>query len=102
DPPAPVITHKNLEMAELLTEHRRASAHRLIDHRDRSRAGREERRQQDRVLDAVRAAGPSGITLRRMYRNLNLRSADARQIVQELVRDGQVAMTMIGSAESCM
>jgi hypothetical protein len=100
--PAPVITRDNWQLAELMTEHWRASAHRLLDHLDRNGSGREERRQQDRVLEAIRGAGPSGITLRRMYRNLNLRSADARQIVQELVRDGQVAMTMIGSAESCM
>jgi hypothetical protein len=37
-----------------------------------------------------------------MYRNLNLRSADARQIVQELQRDGQVQMTSIGNAEACV
>jgi len=100
--PAPVVTPENWQTAEMLAEHWRLSAHRLLDQMDRSGAGREERRQQDRVLDAVRAAGPGGITLRRMYRNLNLRSADARQIVQELVRDGQLQMTMIGSAEACV
>ncbi len=102
DTTAPVITAKNWELAELISEHWRASAHRLLDQLDRSGAGREERRHQDRVLEAVRAAGPSGISLRRMYRNLNLRSADARQMVQELVRDGQVVMTMLGSAEGCV
>ncbi len=102
DTSAPVITPDNWELAALITEHWRASAHRLLDQLDRSGAGREERRHQDRVLEAVRAAGPSGISLRRMYRNLNLRSADARQMVQELVRDGQVVMTMLGSAEGCV
>ncbi len=102
DMPAPIITPNNWQLAELITEHWRASAHRLLDQLDRSGAGREERRHQDRVLEAVRAAGPSGISLRRMYRNLNLRSADARQMVQELVRDGQVVMTMLGSAEGCV
>jgi hypothetical protein len=102
DHPAPTITRDNWQLAELLTEHWRVSAHRLLDHLDRNGAGREERRHQDRVLDAVRSAGSSGITLRRMYRNLNMRSADARQIVQELVRDGQVVMTSIGNAESCV
>ena len=100
--PAPVVTKDNWQTAETLAEHWRLSAHRLLDQVDRSGAGREERHQQDRVLDALRAAGPGGITLRRMYRNLNLRSADARQIVLELVRDGQVSMTSIGSAEACV
>ena len=96
------MTKDNWQTAETLAEHWRTSAHRLLDQVDRSGAGREERHQQDRVLDALRAAGPGGITLRRMYRNLNLRSADARQIVLELVRDGQVSMTSIGSAEACV
>jgi len=100
--PAPVITPENWKMAETLTEHWRASAHRLLDQLDRSGSGRDERRQQDRVLGSIRAAGPEGIPLRRMYRNLNLRSADARQLVQELVRDGQVRLTTIGNAEACV
>jgi len=98
----PVITEENWETAETLSEHWRASAHRLLDQMDQSGAGREERRQQDRVLSAIRAAGPNGITLRRMYRNLNLRAADARQIVSELQRDGQLVMTSIGNAEACL
>ncbi len=100
--PAPVIEAETWALAETLTEHWRASAHRLLDQLDRGGAGREERRQQDRVLAAIRAAGPEGIALRRMYRNLNLRSADARQIVGELQRDGQVVMTTIGNAEACL
>jgi hypothetical protein len=37
-----------------------------------------------------------------MYRNLNLRSADARQMIQELVRDGQIVLQMFGNAEGCV
>jgi predicted transcriptional regulator len=102
DRPVPVVTKENWQTAETLAEHWRASAHRLLDQLDRSGAGREERRQQDRVLEAIRAAGPEGIKLRRMYRNLNLRAADARQIVSELQRDGQLVMTSIGNAEACL
>ncbi|GAB4482633.1 MAG: hypothetical protein Kow00124_31630 [Anaerolineae bacterium] len=100
--PAPVIEAETWALVETLTEHWRASAHRLLEQLDRGGAGREERRQQDRVLAAIRAVGPEGIALRRMYRNLNLRSADARQIVGELQRDGQVLLTTIGSAEACV
>ncbi|MBN1310249.1 MAG: DUF3987 domain-containing protein, partial [Anaerolineae bacterium] len=102
DAPAPIITQENWQTAEKVAEHWRMGAHRLLESLDRSGAGREERCQQDRVLDAVRGAGPAGITLRKMYRNLNLRSADARQIVQELQRDGQIVLKMFGNAEGCV
>ncbi len=96
---APAILPSHWETAEAITEMWRASAHRLLDHLDRSGAGRDERRQQDRVFEAIRLSGSQGITLREVYRLLTMKALDARQCVQELLRAGMIAPHSIGGAE---
>jgi hypothetical protein len=99
DKPTPTLTPENWQTAEMVTEHWRLSAHRLLEGLDRSGAGRDERRQQDRVYEAIRVAGSGGITLREVYRNLSMKSLDARQCVQELLKAGLILPAQIGSAE---
>jgi hypothetical protein len=102
DQPAPTISHEHWQTAEAVTEHWRTSAHRLLTSLDRSGAGRDERRQQDRVLEAIRLAGSGGITLREVYRSLTMKALDARQCVQELLKAGLITPRPIGSAEGYM
>jgi len=99
DTPAPVITQENWGNAERLAEHWRASAHHLLEGLDRSGAGRDERRQQDRVYLAIQEAGAGGAVLRNVYRKLNMKALDARQAVSELLKAGLVAPVQIGAAE---
>ncbi len=100
DGPKPTMTLNHWQTAELMCEHWRLSAHRLVDHLDRSGAGRDERRQQDRVYEAIREAGAGGIVLRDVYRKLNMKALDARQAVQELLKAGLVAPAALGNAEA--
>ncbi|MBN1121546.1 MAG: bifunctional DNA primase/polymerase [Anaerolineae bacterium] len=95
----PTITPDNWQQAELLTEHWRASAHRLLEQLDRNGAGRDERHQQDRVYQTIREAGAGGIGLRDVYRRLNMKAQDARNMTQELIKAGLIAPVQIGSAE---
>jgi len=99
DDPAPTVTQAHWATAETLTEHWRVSAHRLLEQLDHNGAGRDERRQQDRVYEAIRQAGQSGIALRDVYRGLTMKALDARNAVQELMKAGLVLPTQIGSAE---
>ena len=100
DSPKPIMTISHWQTAELMCEHWRLSAHRLVDHLDRSGAGRDERRQQDRVYEAIREAGSGGTTLREVYRALTMKALDARQAVQELLKAGLVAPAALGNAEA--
>jgi hypothetical protein len=97
--PAPTVTRAHWSTAKTLTEHWRHSAHRLLEGLDRTGAGRDERRQQDRVYEAIRLAGRGGIALRDVYRGLTMKALDARSAVQELMKAGLVLPTQIGSAE---
>lgn len=99
DDPAPTVTQAHWAAAETLTEHWRVSAHRLLEQLDHNGAGRDERRQQDRVYEAIRQAGRDGVVLRDVYRALTMKALDARNAVQELMRAGLVLPAQIGSAE---
>ncbi len=99
DAPAPVVTAENWKTAETIAEHWRSSAHRLLENLDRSGSARQEFRAQDRLLEIFRQAGPSGATLRTVYRRLNLKAKDARQIAQDLVKAGLLVEITIEGAE---
>ncbi len=99
DDPAPTVTQAHWATAETLTEHWRLSAHRLLEQLDHNGAGRDERRQQDRVYEAIRQAGRDGIALRDVYRGLTMKALEARNAVQELMKAGLVLPAQIGSAE---
>lgn len=96
---SPTVTDVHWETGKAIAEHWRASAGRMLEQLDRSGSARSERWVQDRVLDAFRRAGSSGETLRSVYRRLNLRAKDARQIAQDLVRAGLLVEISIGGAE---
>ena len=98
--PTPVVTLSNWQTAELVTEHWRQSAHRLLEHLDRSGSARQEFRTQDRLLRSIRAAGLGGITLHALYKNHNLQAVVARQVAKDLVQAGQTVEMRIGRAEA--
>ena len=58
-----------------------------------------ERRQQDRLLNAIRQAGATGVALRDLYRNLNFSAKQARQLAQDLVRAGLIEERRMERAE---
>jgi hypothetical protein len=100
DPTAPpIISTSHWEIGQTVAEHWRASAGRLLDQLTRSGDARSERWTQDRMLDAFRQAGPQGAPLRTVYRRLNLKAKDARQIAQDLVRAGLLTEVVIAGAE---
>ena len=51
------------------------------------------------MLEAFQKGGPGGASLREVYRRLNLKAKDARQIAQDLVRAGLLVETVIDGAE---
>ncbi len=99
DKTTPVVTLENWKTAEAITEHWRASAHRLLESLDRSGSARQEFRAQDRLLEAFQKAGQGGMALREVYRRLNLKAKDARQIAQDLVKAGLLVEITIDGAE---
>jgi hypothetical protein len=95
----PVVGDNHWRNAEIIAESWRSSAHRLLDQLDRTGEAIQERRQQDRLLRAIRQTGAGGSNLRSMYRSLNLTAKKARQLAEDLARAGLVVERRIGKAE---
>jgi predicted transcriptional regulator len=97
---APAVTADHWNAAQTLAEGWRQSAHRLLEQLDRSSEAVVERRQQDRLLSAIRDAGQNGIAMRDLYRKLNLSAKQARQLAQDLIRAGLIEERRIERAEA--
>lgn len=97
---APTVTADHWNAAQVLAEGWRQSPHRLLEQLDRSGEAVMERRQQDRLLSAIREAGQNGIVMRDLYRKLNLSAKQARQLVQDLIRAGLIEERRIERAEA--
>ena len=78
---------------------RRIPAHRLLEQLDRSGEAVQEKRQQDRLLNAIRQAGAGGIGLRDLYRNLNFSAKQARTLASDLMRAGLIEERRMERAE---
>jgi len=99
DDEVPVVEDDHWRNAEIIAESWRTSAHRLLDQLDNTGEAIQERRQQDKLLKAIRQAGAGGANLRSMYRSLSLTAKRARQLSQDLVRAGLVVERRVGKAE---
>jgi len=99
DDAPPVVEDDHWRNAEIVAESWRSSAHRLLDQLDNTGEAIQERRQQDKLLKAIRQAGAGGANLRSMYRSLSLTAKRARQLSQDLVRAGLVVERRVGKAE---
>jgi predicted transcriptional regulator len=99
DETVPTISAQHWQAAQAITEGWRLSAHRLLEQLDRSGEAVTERRQQDRMLTAIRQAGEQGIALRYLYRNLNFSAKQARQLATDLVRAGLIEERRVDRAE---
>jgi hypothetical protein len=95
----PVVTSAHWRTAQAVAEHWRHSARRLLGRLDHTGSVKREQQDQDRVLDAFRGAGPGGLPLRTVYRRLNLKAKDARQVAQDLVRAGLLHEISLEGAE---
>jgi hypothetical protein len=93
----PRVTLAHYIRAQAIAEAWRASAHRLLNTLAGSCAAAEHSKE-DRVLQRIRAAGPSGIAAREVYRSLKLRRADFSLLVTGLMRDGLVREIEIESS----
>jgi uncharacterized protein DUF3987 len=96
---APTVTIDHWGAAQAIAENWRQSAHRLLEQLDRSSEAVVERRQQDKLLNAIRQGGLEGVPLRDLYRNLNFSAKQARQLAQDLVRAGLVDERRVDRAE---
>jgi predicted transcriptional regulator len=96
---APTVTVEHWQAGQVLAEGWRQSAHRLLEQLDRSGEAALEKRQQDRLLSAIRQAGVGGVALRDLYRNLNFSAKQARQLAQDLVRAGLIEERRMDRAE---
>jgi hypothetical protein len=96
----PTVSARHWEMGRAIAEHWRLSAHRLLEHLDRSGSARQEFRIQDKLLRGIRAAGAGGVTLHTLYKNYNLQAMVARQAAKDLVQAGQIVETRLGRAEA--
>jgi predicted transcriptional regulator len=95
----PVVNDDHWRNGEIIAESWRASAHRLLDQLDRTGEAIQERRQQDKLLRAIRQTGAGGANLRSLYRSLNLTAKKARQLAEDLARAGLVVERRNGKAE---
>ena len=95
----PVVNDTHWQNAVIIAESWRTSAHRLLDQLDRTGEAIQERRQQDKLLKAIRQTKAQGVNLRSLYRNLNLTAKRARQLAQDLMRAGLIVERRVGSAE---
>ncbi len=96
----PTVTKDHWHAGQALAEGWRQSAHRLLEQLDRSGEAVQEKRHQDRMLNAIRENGPQGYTLRDLYRKLHLTAKAGRHIAQELVKAGLVVERRISGAEA--
>ncbi len=62
---------------QAIAENWRLSAHRLLEQLDHSGEAVQEKRHQDRLLNAVRQSGANGVAMRDLYRKLNLPAGEA-------------------------
>lgn len=99
DAPAPIVTAACWEKGKAIAEMWRESGVRLLHLMDYRSDALCERRDQDKLLEAIRHAGPWGCNLRDLYRKFNLPAKAARQSVQELVRAGLVVERSLNHAE---
>lgn len=97
---APTVTLDHWTAAQSLAESWRQSAHRLLEQLDRSGEATIERRQQDRMLTAIRARGQQGVELRDLYRQMHVTAKIGRQVAQELVKAGLVVEVRSNGAEA--
>jgi len=95
----PTVTVEHWRAGQALAEGWRQSAHRLLEQLDRSGDAVQEKRYQDRLLNAIRQAGATGVALRDLYRNLNFSAKQARQLAQDLVRAGLIEERRMDRAE---
>jgi predicted transcriptional regulator len=95
----PVVDDDHWRNAEIIAESWRTSAHRLLDQLDNTGEAIQERRQQDKLLKAIRQTKTNGVNLRSLYRNLNLTAKRARQLAQDLMRAGLIVERRVGNAE---
>ena len=95
----PTVTSYHWQAGQALTEGWRQSAHRLLEQLDRSGEAVQEKRHQDRLLNAIRQADATGVALRDLYRNLNFSAKQARQLAQDLVRAGLIEERRMDRAE---
>jgi hypothetical protein len=96
----PTVTVDHWHAAQELAEGWRASAHHLLEQLDRSGEATIERRQQERMLNSIRAKGQQGIELRDLYRQMHITAKVGRQVAQELVKAGLVVEARINGAET--
>ncbi len=99
DNPTPNVTADHWSTAQGIAEDWRGSAHRLIEQLDRSGEAVLEKRQQDRLLYAIRQAGAGGVGLRDLYRNLNFSAKQARTLASDLMRAGLIEERRMERAE---
>ena len=95
----PTVTVEHWGAGQALAEGWRQSAHRLLEQLDRSSEAVQEKRHQDRLLNAIRQTGTAGVALRDLYRNLNFSAKQARQLAQDLVRAGLIEERRMDRAE---
>jgi hypothetical protein len=95
----PTVTIDHWIAGKAIAEDWRTSAHRLLEQLDRNGEAIQEKRQQDRMFRAISGAGPHGIALRNLYRNLNFSARQARQIAQDLVKAGLIEERRMDRAE---
>jgi hypothetical protein len=96
----PTVTVDHWHAAQALAEGWRESAHRLLEQLDKSGEATIERRQQERMLNGIRAKGQQGIELRDLYRQMHITAKVGRQVAQELVKAGLVVEARINGAEA--
>ncbi|MDX2139798.1 MAG: bifunctional DNA primase/polymerase [Chloroflexota bacterium] len=95
----PTVTVGHWSAGQAIAEGWRQSAHRLLEQLDRSGEAVQEKRQQDRLLNAIRGAGAGGVGLRDLYRNLNFSAKQARGLASDLVRAGLIEERRMERAE---
>ena len=99
DAPVPTVTAAHWIAGQAIAEDWRQAAHRLLEQLDRSGEAVQEKRQQDRLLNAIRQAGAGGIGLRDLYRNLNFSAKQARTLASDLMRAGLIEERRMERAE---
>jgi hypothetical protein len=95
----PTVSGDHWHNAEIVAESWRLSAHRLLDQLDRTGEAVQERRDQDKLLKAIRQTGANGADLRTLYRRLHITAKRGRQLAQDLSRAGLIVERQVKGAE---
>jgi hypothetical protein len=90
DQEKPIITPAHWARAQMIVEKWRASAHRFLDMVTVSEQATAEATVEDRVLHLIEAGNGAGVTLRDLYRCLNLRRDAVEAIANGLAHDGLI------------